>query len=125
MPCCRKIDRDEPLLTTAIPYWNRSAPQIWLRSPQDVVVSIDEVVGQRQHIEPTGQCSVHIACQRNTPLNVLSFLVKTSNSLLKQADDHGNLPIMIGKNSKNLDEGDLVIAFISSKLTASIACFSY
>jgi hypothetical protein len=95
MPCTRKIDSDGPLLSTAIPYWNQSL--FIARTSQDVVVSIDEVLRKRQDVEPIGQSSVHIACQRSAPLEVLSLLVRSSNSILRQADDDGNLPVMVGK----------------------------
>ena len=87
-----------PLVYTAIPYWDRLPCVPSNKTPAPVVIiSLDEVERMRKEVEPNGQCSIHLACQRNAPLSIIRLLVESCKDVLDQVDDDGNLPLMIGE----------------------------
>ena len=92
--CTPREDCCWPLLGTAVPYWNPTAGRKY-EAPV-VIVSLDEVKRKRREFSPSGQSSLHLACQRNSPLASVRVLVKACPRLLSQVDNEGNTPIMLG-----------------------------
>jgi hypothetical protein len=98
---CTRQENGSPVINTAIPYWDRG-PQIGSRKRASrtapvVVISIDEVERKRRELDPDGQSSLHLACQKNSSLDTLEVLASSCKSVLSQLDDGGNTPLMIGK----------------------------
>jgi hypothetical protein len=61
------------------------------------ILSRDEVLHFRNEIVPRGQCALHMALQRGSPLEVVQVLVESDPSTLQLADLDGDLPLMTGR----------------------------
>lgn len=86
-----------PHIITGLPTCGKSAKISEGTKRATIALSLEEVYHFRNEVAPVGQCALHMALQRNLPLQVIRIIVESDPSTLMLSDNNGEIPLMTGK----------------------------
>jgi len=88
-------DMSWPHIITGLPTCgNKSAKISEGTKSATITLSLEEVYHFRNEVVPVGQCALHMALQRNLPLQVIRVIVESDPSTLMVSDNNGEIPLM-------------------------------